>query len=851
MIRAVIAGFAVLLTLAGLPVALVVFQRTVDWDVPQIVAQPLSVGGLVAAAVGCGWLLWLLLLRLMILDAIDAVRHVGRAPRLPVPLHTAVTAAASGLMLMLNALRGGAQDLQPPPATPVVTAATWNPAEDPPRPARNTAQPAAANGRSTSSTSSGDTPTHAAAPPTAVAGSTAGGPDIDGVTVPGGWLPLPVLAAIGTAATALWAQRRRGYRPRPPAGAHRGDSDLLPLPAQLRQLLRYDRAVTDAGDDAAGPSAGPAVDRAVAPVAVDAVADTAPRIGAPSGSPAGADTGPADEVPGNTLTSTTVAAAAVPWPGVGLVGPGAHDAARGLLVALSTDPHRDAPPVTVTAEALETLLGASCIAAGSERLYVTDGQRPPAVAPQQGATDPVSGERTDEEIISDVACGVLLLNDTDPVTPAAMPAAGSPAGRRPPPSTPASASASANPANGSGGTGSARPAQPARAVRVGAWPGAVTWIVARDGAVHVAGATGGPGRIAVLDRATARAVLTGLGLLTIPPPPPPTGTRSPGLPSDEDQVTDPAGPSVHDGPGIAGAVGEPWPRTPPDTAHLPRRLRLRMLGQPVVLRPHPDGSVTPVTIRRSAARQILLLLAVRRAPVTADTVKETIWPDVARTAAHRRYLTTMSELRRALADAAGQPVLQQSTNTAHPGLTRYWLDPDTVDVDVWRLHDLLDAAAGTVQQPRRLRLLRQAADLCNGDLADGCAEEWLTADRERLARHALDLRVHLADLEPDHDTAVRLLRRAARDTPGNEAVHRRLLLRHAAAGDSDGLHRAAATLAEHLAAAGAVPEPDTAALAARLLHDVPDGLHPLTDTAPAFSAAGPGTVRSPAERSRP
>jgi two-component SAPR family response regulator len=231
-----------------------------------------------------------------------------------------------------------------------------------------------------------------------------------------------------------------------------------------------------------------------------------------------------------------------------------------------------------------------------------------------------------------------------------------------------------------------------------------------------------------------------------------------------------------------------------------------------------EGSHSTVVVRRSAGRQILVLLALHRGGVSDAELKEAVWPDVPGSAAQRRFLTTMSELRLSLQAAAGLAVLRQQVN-AVAGRVRYWLDPGAVQVDLWRLHDLLDAAAATVDPAGRRGLLRAAAELGTGELAEAWDHEWLAADRERVARHMLDLRVHLADLEPDHGRAVRLLRTALRDAPANEAVHRRLLYRHAAAGDPAGLRRAVASMRQHLTALHVEPEPTTVELTAALLAD--------------------------------
>jgi DNA-binding SARP family transcriptional activator len=326
-----------------------------------------------------------------------------------------------------------------------------------------------------------------------------------------------------------------------------------------------------------------------------------------------------------------------------------------------------------------------------------------------------------------------------------------------------------------------------------------TWHVDDDGTTRtVAGAVPGMRRLPVLDQTATTTILTSLGLLARP------------------SIVDGSGPAraAAAARDPAVAAGEPvaWPDPPPAGAGQPRRLQIRVLGEPQVLRPHPDGIHSPVRVRRSAGRQLLVLFALHRDGVAADVLKEAIWPDVPSSAAHRRFLTTMSELGRALHDAAGQPVLRHDDPAASAGPARYRLDPAAAQVDIWQLQDLLLAAVTSADPAARRALLGEAAALDGGELAAGWDHAWLLPDRERLARRMLDIYADLADAEPDHTAALRLLHRALLLAPGNEAVYHRLLQRRAQAGDPDGVRRATATLTEHRRTAGRPPAPSTVAL---------------------------------------
>jgi hypothetical protein len=129
-----------------------------------------------------------------------------------------------------------------------------------------------------------------------------------GVTLPGGggWLPDPVAHLVAAAAGALWLRRRRTYLPVPGRRERRDDTDLQPLPTTVN---------------------------AVVAATVEPASTIAP--------------------------DAALTADALPPGALCLTGPGAHDAARGLLVtALLAAAHGTAAPqVIMTRPGLAALLG--------------------------------------------------------------------------------------------------------------------------------------------------------------------------------------------------------------------------------------------------------------------------------------------------------------------------------------------------------------------------------------------------------------------------------------------------------------------------------------------------------------
>jgi len=147
-----------------------------------------------------------------------------------------------------------------------------------------------------------------------------------------GWVAAPLAAGVAAAAALVWIHRRRRYRPRPPGPARRTDPDLTPLPSTVAALAHARPDHTASEDDMDD----------LAPDAHEAATVTAAALG----------------VRGDQILHP----ADLPTHGVGLDGPGAHDAARGVLAAVLSSggpwaPGQEATLITTTTD-LTTLLGA-------------------------------------------------------------------------------------------------------------------------------------------------------------------------------------------------------------------------------------------------------------------------------------------------------------------------------------------------------------------------------------------------------------------------------------------------------------------------------------------------------------
>ncbi|GAB3848958.1 BTAD domain-containing putative transcriptional regulator [Dactylosporangium cerinum] len=731
--RAVVVFWLVVAALVALPWVLTLatrglWQSEPDWA--ALVNEPLSALGIFVAGLLLGWVMWLWLLATTILDIVDAVRRPHRSGRrLPVPLHTAVTAAAGSAVLLVDAVTGRGAAVAVPPAQPLAVAADVAA----PRPAAPST-PSRGQQQNAPVVSAAE-----AATPVAVEVSAAVDYGAAGVQVRGGWLPVPVVAAFAAVSALLWAQRRRTYQPRPPGRADRYDADLLPVDptlAALDVLPDLDTAVPD----------------------LDGAEQRSVVIG----------------VVGARWLDLT----ALPRDGVDLAGDGALNAARGLIVAILTGSvaRGDAAQVVMNEGAARTLFGAVPAVPG---LYLDAG-----ISPVVAAAEKVSpGSDIGTPIVS-IVTGALA---GDPIATAA----------------------------------SVRVPLRLQVTVVDGRrrSGRTAWTVDAEGvvtdALPASAARPAQLRLATLNLPTARALLSTLRQTA-------TAMRSRTANAD-DRAAAPATPAATWPVTAAASTEVPWPDQPPVDAQRPRRLLIGVIGPVQVLLPRPDGTFTAVQVRRTASVHLLVLLAVHRDGITGNDLKEALWPDVPTSSARQRFATSLSELRRALQDAAGVDVVRRTAESSAGG-GRYWLDPDRVQVDLWQFHDLLDAAALRTNDPAgRDQLLRDAVGLHRGDLADrlpdGPSTTWLPVHRERTARHLVDCYLHLAGLEPDPDLALQLLRRAIGLAPHTEQLYRAAMARQAATGDYDGVRRSMAALTEHLAELRTEPEPATEQLYRELLDE--------------------------------
>ncbi|GAA0479906.1 hypothetical protein Aca07nite_87630 [Actinoplanes capillaceus] len=623
-----------------------------------------------------------------------------------------------------------------------------------------------------------------AAPPTA---------DRPGVALPGGWVSIPLAAALIGAVTLLWLRRRHRYIPRALKAGDDDTDDLLPPPPAVPRMRR---ALREQAPELLHPAAP------LHPTVTD-YANTDPDQRQPL---------PAIGAHGAQLAgfSAPLAAAAC----AALTGPGADAAARGLLVAILSTGTPDDPDargqVIIPAAALTTLLGAHAVQVDTlPRLHVTA-----STSEALTMVEELLIERR-RQLQDYDAVDLDQMRAADPYHPPVPPILL--IAEVPAPDLHARV------------TTTVQLGAPLaiNAVLLGDWPTGHTRTVSADG--HT---SDDHDRLAVLDVPTTIQLL---GVLheahtgkpatsdtnttavtqtaeTLPDNASVTAetdttratqsqpaddahrdtaqsdvTRGDTTASDPDSANEPEAPAP--GPAATASARRPTTRA---GQRLP--VRIQLLGEPAI----HDGDTNLAAVLRQHARELLVYLAVHRNGADLSEIMEVMWPNASVRRASERLSTEVADVRRRIRQAAGdnpQPS-QGKRSTSAPRLqpvvnsgSRYHFDPAIVDIDLWQLTDALRAAAATTDRATRLAALQHAIDLDTGTLADGIDYDWIDQPREHLRRQCLRARVHLADLlmEDDPKRALHLYQDACDLDPLNEEVARRTMKAMAAVGDTDGI----------------------------------------------------------------
>lgn len=747
-----------------------------------------------------------------------------------------------------------------PPATPAPSITPAPPGSDDgvvgPTPTAATA-PATSTGTAPATTSRPVTPTGTAANPHASA--PADQPEYDRVPgvslLSGSWLDLGLAAAIAAAVALVWAHRRRRYTPRPLAAVPRTDDlDLTPMPPTVVQVTRgLRRPAPDPADSG-----------------LDGLLITGDE-------PENEEGGDEIESDADRYRDAVAAVPVVPalehplaqvWPpaGVGLTGPGATAAARGFLAAgLATggldDPDQRTHVIMPSATAA-TLLGTHAVALpNTPRLTITAGLDDAldlidthtlhrARLAYQHETDDVAALRTADP--TEDLSPILLIADITSRHERARVAALLTQGQR----------------------------LDIHGVLLGTWPDGNTIHVDHDGTTQPAdtedrGRHGTHpadiGRLSVLDPAETADIVATLaeshtGRPQRPAPTePPASTVEPAADaaSTENTTTAPldgAKPHARSHLAPAGAAdarggsrrGGEGPAEPVADANHPVPGSQDEHAEPDDDR-NPDdhdeehgdeddqgeeavvaegdvpagpvavavlGGVTiidadPQRKPRPQALELLVYLAVNGGSATVDAILEDLLPDALARKAARRLHTYVSDLRGVLRHNGGPGVY-----VTHPKL-RYALNPDTIDVDLWRMRAAITAATRVDSSDERIGPLREAVDAYRGSLADGYDYLWIEPHREAVRRQALDATTALAEaLDGQPEQQLAILEPAIALHPWAEHLYQAAMRAHHQLGHLEPIRDLRRAVTNAAADLDAEPGDDTIALADQLVADL-------------------------------
>jgi DNA-binding SARP family transcriptional activator/LysM repeat protein len=294
---------------------------------------------------------------------------------------------------------------------------------------------------------------------------------------------------------------------------------------------------------------------------------------------------------------------------------------------------------------------------------------------------------------------------------------------------------------------------------------------------------------------------------TAPEPSAPTAPDAIGLPVPYPEQTAAAPPVP---PQASGAR-----RVAPEAA-----LSINVLGPLQVKTADRDATA----LFRPLTAAILIQLALNPRGITRTTLAADLWPDLdlEPEARAKRFKATLSHVRTALAEACGTKA--DHIHEARPArfLT---LNPDLITVDAWRFDQLLDTTRPTTgrQSPEHATGLLEAIGLHRGAIAHGhehtdpkrvTDEAWLAPHREAYFHKLIDAHTDAATLlrPTDPDRAIDLVERAAELEPWNHTLSEQIIEIHAEQGHHHAAARRLAILTDHLAHLGMRPSPNIVAL---------------------------------------
>ncbi len=255
----------------------------------------------------------------------------------------------------------------------------------------------------------------------------------------------------------------------------------------------------------------------------------------------------------------------------------------------------------------------------------------------------------------------------------------------------------------------------------------------------------------------------------------------------------------------------------------PVRLTWRTTGQPASddgQRVHPSAKSETVTVSLGPRqRELLLALALHPDGIARDLLADMLWPDTPPGRPFNTLHTTLNRLRRNLAAASGG-ALTELTRTDGD---RYQLDPQVVAADYQQLQVALAARRAATDDEPRAQACRAILAAYTGELGEGASPDWAETPRESVRRDVLDAAVTLARhaATTDPQEALDVLETARSLDPYNEQLYRDIMRLQRRLGRVSSIGHTLALLTTRLTEIDQTPEPPTIALAQQLTGPAP------------------------------
>jgi DNA-binding SARP family transcriptional activator len=653
-----------------------------------------------------------------------------------------------------------AQPAPPAPVSPPATPASPAPPSTPPV-STTPATPAPSGAASSSATATAPSPHPAASHP---APQDSEGEHEHGISLPSqGWVSLGLAATIAAVAALLRLQRRRRARLTYPIPLRTGPTPT-PVPASIR--------TADTGGSPLLSTRGGGALAGVMP--------------APPAVPAAI---------GLDRNGDEISLFALPGPGLALYGDGATAAARAVLAAALatgvTDELPTRPVVVAPANTLAELLPAGVATVGLDPQRQTfDGERLVVVADTAAAVTHLEEEMIHRRRLLD-SMGVDSVTELNAGT------------RHVEYLPPCVVLMAADPRYTARllAVATHRTALHLHPVIIGALDGLPTYQVAADGTLAEPDGAGlfDGGRLSTL---AARDLVDVLAMVAQAATRPETGDE-PAEPQDEPADLDPAV-DLADIPALR----------PHEATATP--VRLHVLG-PVTLAT-ADGPIT--TGVRSGSRAVLAVLTAHPRGRTYEEMAAVIHPNADRESGINRVRTDLNAVRSLLREATG--IEGKGKFIVYDGASsRYRIDPDLIDVDLWRMLSAIDHANKAADDETAcLARLREAADCYGGDFGQGQDWPWAIDYATTYRHQLLGAYARIAEIqEPDQpDEAIAALEQAIEYDPVNEELYQRVIRIHGRLGRPDAVRRTMRLLGDRLAELGqAEPSEATRRVAERQL----------------------------------